>query len=148
METEEEIFGDPASKLVLIVDDDAALLELMDHAVRDAGFRTDRAVDGPSAVKKIEALEPDLIVLDMMLPGMGGYEVVRQMQAVGCGRIPVVIVTGRQMDRQAVGLIRQEPNIKEFLEKPVRPANLVLILHRLLRTQPSDSSLRERSQGD
>jgi len=61
------------------------------------------------------------------------------MQAIGCGDIPIVVVTGRQMDKQGVELIRQESNVKEFMEKPVRPAVLAATLHRLLGTaRPSD----------
>lgn len=128
--------GRPGEKLILLVDDDESLLDLMDHVVKKEGFRTDRAVDGPEALRKVEALNPDLVVLDMMLPGLGGYEVLRQMQAAGCGEIPVIVVTGRQIDTQGVELIRQESNVKEFMEKPVRPAVLIASLHRILLTQP------------
>ena len=133
---EDQVFGSPAEKLVLLVDDDVSLLDLMSHVVQNEGFRIDRAVDGLEAVQKVEALSPDLLVLDMMLPGIGGYEVVRQMQALGHGAIPIMIVTGRQMDRQSIDLIRQESNVAEFMEKPVRPAVLAAALHRLLKTQP------------
>lgn len=136
MEGEEAPFGKPADKLVLLVDDDESLLDLMEHVVKKEGFRTDRAADGNEALRKAQALNPDLIVLDFMLPGMGGYEVLRQLQAAGCGDIPIVIVTGRQMDRQSVDMVRQESNVKEFLEKPVRPAIMASHLHRILRTAP------------
>ncbi len=140
---DEEILAAPGQKLVLLVDDDESLLDLMEHVVKKEGFRTDRAEDGPEALRKIQALNPDIIILDMMLPGMGGYEVLRQLQAVGCGDIPIIIVTGRHMDAQGIELIRQEPNVKEFMEKPVRPAVLASTLHRLLRTQPIRSPRRE-----
>jgi CheY-like chemotaxis protein len=133
----------PGEKLVLLVDDDESLLDLMEHVVKTEGFRTDRAEDGPEALRKTQALNPDVIILDMMLPGMGGYEVLRQLQAVGCGDIPIVIVTGRTMDPQGVELIRQESNVKEFMEKPVRPAVLAAALHRLLNTAPIRSPRRE-----
>jgi CheY-like chemotaxis protein len=126
----------PGQKLVLMVDDDESLLDLMEHVVKKEGFRTDRAEDGMEALRKAQALKPDAMVLDMMLPGLGGFEVMRQLQAVGCGGIPIIVVTGRQMDPNAVELIRQEPNVKDFMEKPVRPAVLIAALHRLLKTQP------------
>jgi two-component system response regulator AdeR len=132
----DEAFGRPAEKLVLLVDDDESLLDLMDHVVKKEGFRTDRAADGMEAIRKVEALGPDLIVLDFMLPGMGGFEVVRKLQELGHGATPIVIVTGRQMDRQSVEMVRQESNVKEFLEKPVRPAIMASHLHRILRTAP------------
>lgn len=134
---EEGQFGVPGDKLILLVDDDESLLDLMEHVVKKEGFRTDRAADGPEALRKAEALNPDLIVLDFMLPGMGGFEVVRQLQAAGFSSTPVVIVTGRQMDRQSIDMVRQESNVKEFMEKPVRPVALAGTLHRILRTAPN-----------
>jgi two-component system, OmpR family, response regulator AdeR len=133
---EGEEFGKPSDKLILLVDDDESLLDLMEHVVKKEGFRTDRAADGNEALRKVAALNPDLIVLDFMLPGMGGYEVLRELQAQGSGDIPIVIVTGRQMDRQSIDMVRQESNVKEFLEKPVRPAIMASHLHRILRTAP------------
>jgi CheY-like chemotaxis protein len=129
-------FAHPSTKLVLLVDDDESLLDLMDHVVKKEGFRTDRAEDGQEALRKVAALNPDLIVLDFMLPGLGGYEALRELQARGAGDIPIIVVTGRQMDGQSIDLVRQEPNVKDFLQKPVRPANLAMAIHRVLGTAP------------
>jgi len=128
--------NDPGGKLVLLVDDDESLLDLMDHVVKKAGFRTDRAMDGVEALAKVAALNPDVIVLDFMLPGMGGYEALRELQARGHGDIPIVVVTGRAMDAKSVEMVRLEPNVKEFLQKPVRPVMLIGALHRILQTAP------------
>ena len=140
---DEQPLAAPGDKLVLLVDDDESLLDLMEHVVKHEGFRTDRAEDGPEALRKAQALNPDILILDMMLPGIGGYEVLRQLQASGCGDIPIIIVTGRAMDPQGIGLIQQESNVKEFMQKPVRPAVLASALHRLLNTQPIISPRRE-----
>ncbi len=113
--------ADPKEKLVLLVDDDESLLDIVEHVVQREGFRTDRAMDGPEALRKAEALIPDLILLDFMLPGKGGYEVVRDLQASGNGGIPVVIITGRQLDEKQIAMVRMEPNVKDFLIKPLRP---------------------------
>lgn len=127
----------PSTKLVLLVDDDESLLDLMDHVVKKEGFRTDRAGDGQEALRKVSALNPDVIVLDFMLPGMGGYEALRELQARGCGDVPIIVVTGRLMDSQSIELVRREPNVKDFLQKPVRPAMLAAALHRILGTAPN-----------
>lgn len=128
--------GAPSSKLVLLVDDDESLLDLMDHVVKKAGFRTERAEDGIEALAKVAALEPDAIVLDFMLPSMGGYEALRELQSRGFGHIPIIVVTGRAMDAKSIEMVRQEPNVKDFLAKPVRPAMLTVALHNLLGTVP------------
>jgi CheY-like chemotaxis protein len=129
-------YAAPADKLVLMVDDDESLLDLMEHVVKGEGFRTDRAEDGAEALRKAQALNPDVMVLDMMLPGVGGYEVARQLQAAGCGDIPIIVVTGRAIDKKGIDIIKQEPNVKEFMAKPIRPPLLASTLHRLLGTQP------------
>jgi DNA-binding response OmpR family regulator len=134
----EESLADPKDKLVLLVDDDESLLDLMEHVVQKEGFRTDRATEGAEALRKVSALSPDLILLDFMLPGMGGYEVLRELQAQGNGSIPIIVVTGRQMDRKNVSMLRMEPNVKEFMEKPLRPALLAVTIHTMLKTRPAD----------
>jgi DNA-binding response OmpR family regulator len=133
-----EELGNPAEKLILLVDDDESLLDLMEHVVQKEGFRTDRAMDGTEALRKIEALTPDLVVLDFMLPGMGGYEVLRELQASGSGGIPVIVITGRHMDRKNVDMVKLESNVKEFMEKPLRPAIMAATLHNILKTRPPD----------
>lgn len=130
--------ADPKEKLVLLVDDDESLLDIVEHVVQREGFRTDRAMDGPEALRKAEALIPDLILLDFMLPGKGGYEVVRDLQASGNGGIPVVIITGRQLDEKQIAMVRMESNVKDFLIKPLRPAVLSALLHSILKTRPPD----------
>lgn len=129
-------FAKPSDKLVLLVDDDESLLDLMQHVVKKEGFRTDRAMDGMEALRKAEALNPDVLVLDFMLPNMGGYEALRELQARGLGSVPIIVVTGRAMDAKSVDEVRREPNVREFLVKPVRPVMLVAALHRVLGTEP------------
>ena len=132
------ILIEPAEKLILLVDDDESLLDLMEHVVRKEGFRTDRAADGIEAIRKVEALNPVLIILDFMLPKKGGYEVLRDLQAGGRGQIPVIVLTGRHMDRKNVEMMRLEPNVREFIEKPLRPAIMASLIHNLLKTRPPD----------
>src|SRR5512144_160115 len=122
MAAEDEGLANPADKLVLLVDDDESLLDLMEHVVQREGFKTARSSNGLDALRKVESLNPDLVILDFMLPGMGGYEVLRELQAAGSGGVPVVVLTGRHMDRKNIDMVRLEPNVKEFMEKPLRPA--------------------------
>jgi CheY-like chemotaxis protein len=129
--------ADAREKLILLVDDDESLLDIVEHVVRREGFRTDRAVDGPQALHKAQTLLPDLILLDYMLPGKGGYEVLRELQSTGHGDIPIVIITGRSLDDKQIALVRQEPNVRDFLIKPMRPPVLTALLHSLLKTRPS-----------
>ena len=132
--------ADPKTKLVLLVDDDESILDLLEHVVKKEGFRVERAADGQEAVRKVEAATPDAIVLDFMLPGMGGFEVLKELQMGDARNTPIVVITGRRIDRQTIDMVRQEPNVKEYIEKPIKPAALSAILHRILKTRPPDIS--------
>ena len=120
------------AKLVLIIDDDEGVRELLTFMVKKEGFRAECAVDGEDGFQKAERLKPDLILLDLMMPRYGGFEVLRQLQSSELSRIPIVIVTGRYTDRSTAEMIRQESNVVDFLEKPLKPSVFVATLARLL----------------
>lgn len=119
------------SKLVLIVDDDDGVREMLQFIVSREGFRTETAADGEEGVQKALRLSPDAIILDLMMPRYGGFELLRQLQTSEQKGIPIVVVTGRYTDRSTADLIRQESNVAEFLEKPVKPDALVAVLRRV-----------------
>ncbi|OGR62780.1 MAG: hypothetical protein A2X31_06615 [Elusimicrobia bacterium GWB2_63_22] len=134
---ENTVFGRPADKLVLIVDDDESVRELLEFIVKKEGFRIEKASDGEEALTKARAVNPDIILLDLMLPKYGGFEILRELQTDETSGIPIVIITGRYTDRSTSDMIKQEPNVREFIEKPVKPQILTSLLHKLLRTQPA-----------
>ena len=133
---ENAAFARPADKLVLIVDDDESVRELIEFIVKKEGFRIEKAADGEEALNKARAVNPDIILLDLMLPKYGGFEILRELQADETSGIPIVIITGRYTDRSTSDMIKQEPNVRDFIEKPVKPQILTSLLHKLLRTQP------------
>ena len=121
------------SRLVLIVDDDEGIRDLLSMLVLKDGYRVETAADGEEGHRKALALKPDLIVLDLMLPRYGGFELLRQLQSTELARVPIVVVTGRYTDQATADLIRQETNVVELLEKPVKTARFLLTLQRILR---------------
>ena len=128
--------SDPKTKLVLIIEDDGPSRELLELTVKTEGFQVDSAASGTEGVKKADARTPDLIILDFMLPGMSGYEVAKELQMGDARAVPIFIVTGRRLDRVSADQLRTEPNVKEYIEKPVKPPVLASLMHRALRTQP------------
>ncbi|MDX6769001.1 MAG: response regulator [Elusimicrobiota bacterium] len=128
-----------ADKLVLVVDDDDSVREMLEFIVKKEGFRVETAVDGEDGVQKAQSLAPDLIILDLMLPRYGGFELLRQLQSGERRGVPVVVVTGRYTDRSTADLIRQESNVVEFLEKPVKPAVLGAALQKIIGRRPGTS---------
>lgn len=139
METGAGDLNDPKDRRVLIVDDDDSVLSLLEHVVRKEGFVVDTAADGETALKKIEAGSPSLIVLDLMLPRYGGFEILRGLQTGESAGVPIVVITGRYTDRSTSELIRQESNVADFFEKPLNMPRLLGALHRVLRTRPPES---------
>lgn len=121
------------TKLILIIDDDDSVRELLAYMVKKEGYRVESSIDGEDGVHKAERLKPDLILLDLMMPRYGGFEVLRQLQSSGLSAIPIIIVTGRYTDRSTADMIRQESNVVDFLEKPLKPAVLGAALDRVLK---------------
>lgn len=126
----------PQDKLILIVDDDDGIRELLDVALKHDGFKTDKAPTGKDAIEKIKNNHYDMIILDLMLPGYGGFEILRELQIEGKSSIPVIIITGRYMDRSTKDMIKMEPNVVEFVEKPIKINYLVSLVHTILKTNP------------
>jgi two-component system response regulator AdeR len=124
-------------KTVLIVDDDSEVWDLLYYIVRKEGFRTEKASDGEEALDKARSMSPSLILLDLMLPRLSGFELLRELQDGVTADIPIILVSGRHMDQSTLDLLKSERNVKDFMEKPVKPQALTARLHALLGTRPT-----------
>ena len=128
--------GNPEEKLILIVDDDETILDWLYYLVSKEGFKVEQAADGEEALGKARLLRPGLILLDLMLPKFGGIDVLRELQADDTSDIPVVIVSNSRLDKAASEMLKREPNVKDFVDKLVKPEVLAALLHALLKTRP------------
>ncbi|MFJ1968776.1 response regulator transcription factor [Streptomyces sp. NPDC087903] len=128
---------------VLVVDDDPTVSEVVSGYLDRAGYVVDRAGDGPDALARAAAHWPDLVVLDLMLPGMDGLEVCRRMR--GQGPVPVIMLTARgDEDDRILGL---EVGADDYVTKPFSPRELVLRVESVLRrSRPAPSSGNRPSQ--
>ncbi|MFF9028170.1 response regulator transcription factor [Streptomyces iakyrus] len=114
---------------ILVVDDDPTVAEVVAGYLDRAGYAVDRADDGPSALTRAAARRPDLVVLDLMLPGMDGLEVCRRIR--GHGPVPVIMLTARgDEDDRILGL---EVGADDYVTKPFSPRELVLRVESVLR---------------
>lgn len=118
-------------KRLLIIDDDEGLRELFEIAMEKAGYQVTGAEDGVLGLAKVKVFRPHLIVLDLMMPRLSGFEVLRHLQSDGHGDIPVIVITGFS-ETASEQLVRQEPNVVEFLQKPIEYAALAALVRRLL----------------
>ncbi|MFF4885133.1 response regulator [Streptomyces nigra] len=136
--------GGGAGARVLVVDDDPTVAEIVSGYLDRAGYVVDRAGDGPAALAAAAARRPDLVVLDLMLPGMDGLEVCRRMR--GQGPVPVIMLTARgDEDDRILGL---EVGADDYVTKPFSPRELVLRVESVLRrSRPAQPSAILRAGG-
>lgn len=114
---------------ILVVDDEPAILELVTYNLEQAGFTTITATDGEAALKLAEIEKPDLVILDVMLPKIDGFEICRTLRARGS--TPILMLTARreEVDR-VLGL---ELGADDYLTKPFSPRELVARVRAILR---------------
>ncbi|MFD8685843.1 response regulator transcription factor [Streptomyces sp. NPDC059651] len=128
--------GAPARGHVLVVDDDPTVAEVVTGYLTRAGYEVTRAADGTAALEQYAARRPDLAVLDLMLPGMDGFEVCRRMRAHG--PVPVIMLTARgDEDDRILGL---ETGADDYVTKPFSPRELVLRVDSVLRRARADAA--------
>ena len=114
-------------KRVLVVEDEADLRTIFRFALAAAGFDVSEAADGYEALRLIDSNPPDLIVLDLMLPLIDGFDVQRDVAAHGYIRkIPIVVVTGSNFEAS------QLADVTCVLRKPVPAAQLVTVVRNLV----------------
>ena len=110
---------------ILIVDDDQATLKMLSTLVANEGYSFETALDGPEALGKAKAANPDIILLDIIMPGMDGIETCRRLKSdPGTRHIPVIILTAMGDNDSKIGALKA--GASDFLSKPVDPADLVV----------------------
>ncbi len=117
---------------ILVVDDDPQILRLVTSYLGQAGFATLTAAHGEAAMHSLRRERPDLVVLDLMLPGRDGWEILRWLRAdAGLAATPVLLLTARvDDDDKIVGL---ELGADDYLTKPFNPREVVARVRALLR---------------
>ncbi|GAA3107388.1 response regulator transcription factor [Streptomyces rectiviolaceus] len=121
--------GAPDVPRVLVVDDDPTVAEVVAGYLERGGYTVERAEDGPGALERAGVFRPDLVVLDLMLPGMDGLEVCRRLRVRG--PVPVIMLTARgDEDDRILGL---EVGADDYVTKPFSPRELVLRVESVLR---------------
>ena len=125
----------PAPARVVIVDDDEHIRELASLYLQKEGFDVSCASDGASAVEKINQANPSLVVLDLMLPGMSGFDVCKQVRQTS--DVPIIMLTARDEDIDKI--LGLELGADDYLTKPFNPRELVARVKAILRRADGSS---------
>ncbi|MBI4803147.1 MAG: response regulator [Elusimicrobia bacterium] len=103
---------------MLVIDDNVEFKTMVSYYFTDLGYTVEQAENGREGLAKAKTVNPDIILLDVMMPDTGGIEVLRELQISDETRkIPVVVITGTYFDKNMQDLFRQESNCREFLSK-------------------------------
>jgi two-component system response regulator ResD len=133
---------------VLVVDDEPTIGEVLARYLERAGYRTRVASDGPQALALSAAQPPDLVVLDIMLPGIDGLEVMRRLhEPAGAPRARVILLTAR--GREAERIVGLRRGADDYVVKPFSPGELVARVEAVLRrgVAPAQGDELEHGQG-
>lgn len=118
----------PERKKVLIVDDEPDILDLLDSTLTRHGYRTAASLDGKDALEKARTFGPDLVILDLMLPGIDGWEVCRLLRNE-LRDVPIIILTARCMPEDR--LLGLEAGADDYVTKPCDLKDLLARVERL-----------------
>ncbi len=122
----------PNKNRILIVEDEADILELAEYNLTKEGYDVVSARSGEEALKKIHSVKPDLVLLDLMLPGMDGFEVTRQMKRnPQTADIPIVMLTAKSEESDIVAGL--ELGAEDYITKPFSPRVLIARARAVLR---------------
>ncbi|HEY1934673.1 MAG TPA: phosphate regulon transcriptional regulator PhoB [Acetobacteraceae bacterium] len=125
--------------LVLVVEDEASLVTMLRYNLEKQGFRVEEASDGQEALTRIAETQPDLVLLDWMVPGVSGIEVCRQIRRRPATReLPVIMLTARTEDQDAVRALNTGAD--DYVTKPFNLDSLLARMRALLRRSGSVSA--------
>lgn len=118
------------SRKILVVDDERHIVRLVQVNLERAGYQVIAAFDGKEALKKIGSEKPDLVVLDVMMPYMDGFQVLKQMKAEAATKdIPVIMLTAKAQDADVFR--GWASGVDMYLTKPFNPLELMTFVKRI-----------------
>ncbi|MGD2206437.1 MAG: response regulator transcription factor [Anaerolineae bacterium] len=129
------------NETILVVDDEPVIVQVIRERLEREGFQVCAADSGEAALKSIADRPPDLLILDLMLPGIDGFDVLRQLRQSGC-EAPIIILTARDDDVDAV--VGLELGADDYIRKPFNPRELAARVRAVLRRRAEALALAER----
>ncbi len=134
------------NKKILVIEDDPIALRFARYTLQQEGYQVITAPNGLEGLSKAQTQNPDLIILDIMLPGVDGFELCHRLRATtGTARIPILMLTAKaqESDRQTGFQVGAD----DYLIKPVQPSEIVSRVNALLAINDYASSIPEKDAG-
>jgi len=127
--------SDKDSKFILCIEDEPEMIDLIRLILERRGFKVEGAAGGMDGIRKVRELHPDLVLLDLMMPDLDGWEVYQQMKADENSRnIPVIVVTAKaQSIDKVLGL--HIAKVDDYISKPFSPQDLLASVEKVLNKQ-------------
>ena len=125
-----------AGERILIVDDEASIRELVGTYLRNEGFEVEEASDGDEALERLERRSPSLVVLDLRLPTIDGFDVLREIRRSSA--VPVIVLSARSEEGDK--LVGLELGADDYLTKPFSPRELVARVRAVLRRSRGEAA--------
>lgn len=136
------------AETILIIEDDPLQADVVRVLLEHGGFRVIHALDGVEGLRRLYEVQPDLVVLDLMLPHVDGWEVCRRIREMST--VPIIIMTSRRSDEEKVKGLRMGAD--DYIVKPFNPQELAARISAVLRRThlppPSKSTVMRFSGGD
>ena len=134
----------PVRPAILLVDDDLTLLSVLSRRVARAGYDVRTAASGPAALKQLEASWPAILVIDLMMPGMDGFELARRVKQLA--DLPIIVLSAVEASEAKVSAL--ELYAEDYVTKPFDPDELVARIQRVLRRASVGSPQISLADGD
>jgi len=133
-----------AKKKILIVEDEKDIIEMIEYNLKKEGYDTLSALNGEDAISAAKKAKPDLVILDLMLPGMDGFEVCKILKGnENTARIPIIMLTAKSQEADKVAGL--ELGADDYITKPFSPRELLARMKAVMRRKepfPSRQTVR------
>jgi two-component system alkaline phosphatase synthesis response regulator PhoP len=142
MEKEETLMD----KKILVIEDDPATLRLIDYSLRHGGYQVLTASNGLEGMRKVQYEKPDLVILDVMLPGIDGFEICHRLRSEPrMAQLPILMLSAKAQEiDKATGV---KVGADDYLAKPADPSEIVSRVESLLAQKKHAAPAREKVNG-
>ena len=128
--------GNGSATRVLVVEDDEGIREMLKYNLSSAGFSVQEASDGASGLRTARSAQPDLILLDLMLPGMSGFDFARALRKTS--RVPIIMITAK--DAEVDNIVGLELGADDYITKPFSVREVLARVNAVLRRAAPDAN--------